>query len=222
MTPVSAPTNTAAVVADGAIRQGACLVWWSPLREVTDYSVLDPVERLRRDTYRPGSADRDRFTLGATLLRIAAGHAIGVAPEAVRIDRTCAACGQPHVSLSHSGYWVVVAATRLGPVGIDVEEVGATKYHRLLRHVAAEGEEVEDFVQTWSRKESVMKATGDGLRARMTGIVFDSSGLLLRYPERKGMAARVVDLAPDRHHRAAVTVLTREAVEVEERFVPAL
>jgi hypothetical protein len=70
-----------------------------------------------------------------------------------------------------------------------------------------------------------MKATGDGLRARMTGIafdhsgLFDRSGLLVHYPGRAGIAACVVDLTADTRHRAVVTVLTSSLMDVEERLI---
>jgi 4'-phosphopantetheinyl transferase len=81
--------------------------------------VLCPSELNRRASFRRDE-DRDRFTLGAVLVRAAAGVATGTAPERLVVDRTCDRCGRAHgrprllehaleVSVSHSAGHVLVA-----------------------------------------------------------------------------------------------------------------
>ncbi|GAB2652964.1 4'-phosphopantetheinyl transferase family protein [Kribbella swartbergensis] len=81
-------------------------------------------------------ADRARMLLGAALLRVAAGAALGVPPAALTVDRTCSECGGWHgrptvpgadldVSVSHSGRVVAVAMlVGRGRVGVDVQNAG--------------------------------------------------------------------------------------------------
>lgn len=65
-------------------------MWWARLTDVRPWhtELLNEVERGRRERYlRPD--DRDRFTLGAAVTRLAAGELLGVPPERVPLDRTC-------------------------------------------------------------------------------------------------------------------------------------
>ena len=84
--------------------------------------------------------------------------------------------GRPplHVSLAHAGDRVVVAATDLGPVGVDVELDSCAEFAGFDAVSLAESERQElaalpsvhrmtGRTQMWVRKEAVLKATGDGL-----------------------------------------------------------
>ena len=212
-------------------------VWWARLG---DYSAgldrllstveVDRAARLRRPE------DRVRQVLGATMLRLAAGAATGTAPEAVTVDRTCPGCGEPHgrpalpgtglhASITHSGDLVGLALTTVAPVGLDVERIAEVDVAGLGRTVLHETERatppaLPDFFTYWTRKEAVVKATGDGLAAslaevRVTGPA-EPPGLLA-YPGRAHMPAHLADLHPDGGYRAALAVLTDHPVPVDER-----
>ncbi|WP_225993511.1 4'-phosphopantetheinyl transferase family protein [Actinomadura rudentiformis] len=151
--------------------------------------LLDPVERERRERYLR-DADRNRFTLGVAITRLAVGRARGLAPEHVPVDRACDDCGKPHgrpvieggphVSVSHSGDRVAVAISPYGPLGVDVEETGRAT-ESIAGHLLAPAEKAdaetgtgaagmspEALVAYWTRKEAALKATGDGLRVALT------------------------------------------------------
>ncbi len=131
--------------------------------------------------------DRDRFTLGVVLLRIAAASSTGVDASAVTVTRTCDRCGGQHgrprlpgsglhASVSHSGDLVVVATTAAGPVGVDVERIGGYPSSGMRRSVCTSAEQAfvqtaEDFFTYWVRKEAILKATGAGLRMEMSNVV---------------------------------------------------
>jgi 4'-phosphopantetheinyl transferase len=130
--------------------------------------------------------DRDRFTLATALLRLAVAERTGAAPASVELDRSCERCGGQHgrprlpgtglaASISHSGDVVAVALTEGAPVGVDVEVIGAREYDSLVPSVCGQAERpfvrsAADFCAYWTRKEAVLKATGDGLRAPMTSV----------------------------------------------------
>lgn len=152
-------------------------------------SVLDAAERARVDALqRP--ADRGRTLLGAALLRTVVGERLGVAPAAVRIDRTCDECGEQHgapriladaapwVSVSHSGLLVAVAVAAV-PVGVDVQRV-------------AELEPGQDPA-AWVRAEAL---------AKLDGVVRASGG------PAHAAAARPL-AAPVRGYAAALAISTR-------------
>lgn len=113
-------------------------VWWADLRsaDLRRADQLPPPERARlAELTTP--ADQGRRLVGALLLQSALRAARGLPSEAtVDIDRTCDACGAqhgrpvaadgagPHLSVSHSGLLIAVAACATAPVGIDVQRIG--------------------------------------------------------------------------------------------------
>ncbi|SEF88838.1 4'-phosphopantetheinyl transferase [Thermomonospora echinospora] len=202
--------------------------------------LLDEVERARRERYvRP--ADRDRFTVGVAVTRLAAGALLGVAPERVPLDRTCAGCGAPHgrpvidggphLSVSHSGERVVVALTG-GPVGVDVEEDAG----RLTEGVAGqllgpdEAADLRDLgpaarrrglLEYWTRKEAVLKATGDGLRVPLTDLRMsapDEPPRLLAWEDRPGLAGRLTlrTLTPGPGYAACLALIDQPDARIRE------
>ncbi|TDE91620.1 4'-phosphopantetheinyl transferase superfamily protein [Occultella glacieicola] len=209
-------------------RRGEVTLWWAPLTAADPawLGLLDPVEAHRYAGYRH-PADRARFLVGAAIVRVLLGRDLGTAPALVPLERTCARCGRPHgkvrlaehvrvpsrrpeVSVSHSGGWVVVAAGRDGPVGVDVEVVDASLDHVALarvglgdRDVAAladlpEPDRAREFARRWVRMEAILKATSPALPE-------DSPQL------------QVHDVPVDERHRAAVAIVDAPRARVLER-----
>ncbi|MFF4870424.1 4'-phosphopantetheinyl transferase family protein [Streptomyces sp. NPDC090109] len=167
-----------------------CHVWWADPATVTDdcLALLDEAERERIPLLRR-TEDRDRFVAGRALLRTAAAGYLGLPPGRVEVVARCPDCSRNHgkpelpgtglqVSVSHSGARVAVAVTRAGPVGIDVEEISASVTpSELLPHVVGPAEPrtpahatVSGFHRMWTRKEAVLKATGQGLRVPLSEV----------------------------------------------------
>ena len=72
------------------------------------------------------------------------------------------------------GEWVVVAFTKSAPVGVDVEQmnpnVDVMKIEGVLTDIEIaqvmklpNEQKIEGFLTYWTRKEAVLKATGEGL-----------------------------------------------------------
>jgi len=212
-------------------------VWWGEVAAYTPWhdTLLDQAERERRDRY-AFEADRARFAVGAALLRLVAGRMLGVAPERVAVDRSCRTCGRPHgkpglgegnphLSVSHSGSYVAVAACPEAPVGVDVEHAARrTDYQALVKHVLSPEEapaavDAASFLRYWVRKEALIKATGDGLGAGLRKVMVSppqEAPRLLSYPGQPGLRAALHDLAGRPGHPAAVAVLTSCPLEVTE------
>ena len=192
---------------------------------------LDSGERQRLDRFRR-PADRNRFLLGSCLVRALVAARQAVAPGRVGLDRTCPDCQEPHgkvrvvgddlsVSVSHSGDWVLVAATVEGEVGVDVESVDPAletgPLARLTLH-PVEREALRDvdpsrraaaFARYWTRKEAVLKSTGDGLRSdpaqvRVSGP--DEPAELIAWPARPELVGRLwlADLGLDEGYAASL------------------
>jgi 4'-phosphopantetheinyl transferase len=212
-----------------------CLVWWAA---VADYRpghdrLLSDVEIARAGRMHRAE-DRTRQRLGAVLLRLAAGSALGEPPERVHVDRTCPRCSAPHgrpllpgtglhASITHSGDVVGLALTGVAPVGLDVERISDVDVDGLAASVLHPDERAPDgdaFFTYWTRKEAVVKATGDGLRVPLTAVRVTAPAQrpeLLAYPGRDGgLPAHLVDLRPAAGYRAALAVLTADAVPVVE------
>jgi 4'-phosphopantetheinyl transferase len=195
-----------------------------------DLGMLDSSEQARAQRYLLAD-DRDRFLLGAALLRTSAGHHLGVRPADVSVDRTCPWCesqhGRPvlagtglHASVSHSGGVVAVAITAAGPVGVDVEAGRAIDISAVTDSVCTPAERscvtgLGDFYAYWTRKEAVLKAAGDGLRRPMTDLSITPPGsapVLLALGGDAAPACQMADLSAGDGYHAAVAVLTARPV----------
>jgi medium-chain acyl-[acyl-carrier-protein] hydrolase len=142
------------------------------------YSFLSGDERERaRRFYRPGP--RREYVVSQGALRVILGDALGQAPE--RLQFGVGPHGKPFLqgeelsfNLAHSGDLALVALTREGPVGIDVERVRANlDWTAMSRHPLTPKEQsglaglppenrLTGFFTFWTRKEAYLKATGLG------------------------------------------------------------
>jgi 4'-phosphopantetheinyl transferase len=163
-------------------------VWWarrSPDRAISDRAASDFTreERVRLASLRQAS-DRHTYLAAHSLLRHALSVYTGVATQRIGLRFQCVTCGGqhgkpyvpggPHFSLAHAGDVILIAVTKAGPVGIDVEQVGATSFAG-FDAVALSSAERTRVAETpaavrarartnwWVRKEAVLKATGHGL-----------------------------------------------------------
>ena len=196
---------------------------------------------LQRAARSRAAVDRNRSLVGAALLRRAAADLTGSAAQDVRIGRWCRSCarlgdhgrpvaldpgGRPdpgvHLSASHAGDVVLVAATTAGPVGVDVERAAGVGFEgfddavltgrereRLLALPAGDREEAR--ARTWTRKEAVLKATGHGLAVAPARVDLadwldpgadpgHGPGPLARPPRARWPAELDADLRPGRVH----------------------
>ena len=127
----------------------------------------------------PVSSPRARHAVGEQLLRREAARRLGIAPDAVPIQR--GAHGKPEIpglccNLSHSGELAVCAFAE-SPVGVDIvsyREAGEARYERLAeRYFSAEERGIlrsspcptRCFAEIFARKEAVVKESGKGLSA---------------------------------------------------------
>jgi 4'-phosphopantetheinyl transferase len=222
-----------------------CDVWWAALSDIRPEhaALLDPVERSRRERYLRAE-DRDRFTLGVAVTRLVLGGQLDLPPDRVPLTRGCRDCGEPHgppvvaggrpcLSVSHSGEWVAVAVSSGGPVGVDVEDATRRVDEGIGRHVLAPAESSAGPLQGaaifsyWTRKEAIIKATGDGLRAPMPEITVSPPGeppRLLAWSGRAHLVDRItmypLDAGPG--YAACLALIDQPGAEVRERVAAEL
>jgi 4'-phosphopantetheinyl transferase len=155
-----------------------------------DRALLDDSEARRASRF-VRAADARRYVGAHAALRLFLARTLAVAPETVRYEAS--KHGKPRLvssaapqsvlefNLSHSGELALVAATRLGPLGVDVERERAladalaiaeryfSKTERDdLRSLPADSRQAA-FFRCWTRKEAMIKADGEGL-----GVPLDS------------------------------------------------
>jgi 4'-phosphopantetheinyl transferase len=215
---------------------GTCEVWWASTAWTRPWhaEVLSDGERARRGGLWD-AGQRAQYTVAAALLRLVAAPLTARAAASVVVDRSCPSCGRHHgrprlpgtglhVSISHSGAMVAVAVSRAGEVGVDVQQVAGDSVDELSPLVLAESEArhvaaARDFFTFWTRKEALVKATGDGVTVPLPEVVVTPPGTpprLLDYPRPGGLAAQLRDLSPDLGYVGALAVLSARPVVVRE------
>ena len=141
-------------------------------------ALLNPAERARAGKYLQWK-DHDRFIVSRGAQRIILGRYLNTPPEELEFvlgdnkkPHLFSKDGNPlHYNLSHSGDWVVLAIAT-SQVGTDVELTDeAFKFQDILPDNFSKEEaayinqenSTERFFTLWTRKEAVLKATGQGL-----------------------------------------------------------
>jgi len=139
-------------------------------------ALLTPEETLRAGRYKQ-QKDTFRFIVSRGVQRIILGQYLDTPPA--RLQFVLGDNKKPHLvgidgnkvhyNLSHSGDWIVLAIALL-PVGADVEFVDPIfPFQDILEDnfSRAEADYVgtspERFFTLWTRKEAILKATGQGL-----------------------------------------------------------
>jgi 4'-phosphopantetheinyl transferase len=141
---------------------------------------LDADESRRASAFRR-PIDRDRFVARRGQMRAHLGHELGIAPQMVRVGTD--EHGKPFLrddpdlafNLSHSNGLALLATTRGGAIGCDIEwrnpelacprvaeRLFAPEEYETLAALPPE-QWIAGFYNCWTRKESYVKALGLGL-----------------------------------------------------------
>ena len=169
-------------------RRGAVAVWVCDLRVLPDTfrgaEVLTEAELRRAEEYQDEAAQR-RFGLARWATRHLVSAATGLAVDAVRWEpepggKPVLAAPDWEVNWSHDGPWLAIALGYGTPVGVDIaaafdgrpwlrlaDRYGSPAEAELIRAAA---DPADAFLDMWSRKEALLKATGEGIRRRLAGL----------------------------------------------------
>lgn len=235
------PRSPAGVPARGLARglapaAGDVHLWPVEITAADDWlPLLACAERVRAARI-TAAGPRDTFVVSRALQRLVMSHYLGCAPGDVMIRRRCAHCGSadhgrpsagpgaPDYSVSHSGAWAVLAVAGSGRVGADLERRGLRHADIALLAGAtldpAERAEFRSlpaagrpgwFYRMWTRKEAVLKATGQGLTMPVSALDVRTSPVAVPPADgRAGALMHVRDLAAPQGYAAALA--TTEAV----------
>lgn len=195
---------------------GAVHVWFATLDQLRTRAVywaelLDPVEQERAKRFR-FDADRERFILGHGLLRHLLGAYLQRDGSLVRLAR--GPFGKPYLerkelrfSFSDTKDAILVAFAHANEIGADVETM-----HRSVDHAAVSqhyftptevatidqaGRDglAEDgkrrFLEFWTRKEAVLKASGVGIMDDLKALRVDAphNTMMITHEAFRSMAA---------------------------------
>ena len=154
------------------------------------FEALTPEERQRASKMRSGSAPEE-FIAGRGLLRRLLSASLNCDPQAVEIVlgahrkpvlRQLRGVRTTHFNVSHSSGMVLIALSRRGSVGVDVEymdsavetmDVARAAFHsddiRRIESARTTQEKLLAFYGCWTRREAVAKADGRGLTLPASG-----------------------------------------------------
>ncbi|MFF4604070.1 4'-phosphopantetheinyl transferase family protein [Streptomyces sp. NPDC001339] len=146
---------------------------------------------------------RRRFAASRLLLKHAAGAVLDADPTDLELTRSpngrlyLRGCDQLEVSLSHTGTFLAVGLSHVGPIGVDAEpssrpvestglaEVSFTAYERAALGWLPERDRTAAVIRLWTLKEAYSKALGLGLR-----LPFSSFGVTI--PAVSGATSRLL------------------------------
>jgi len=172
------PVNREFSAISEALLNGKGVLICRPLTEipVTDdeIALLSAEEKERRLSFRLPEAAQ-AFTAGRVLLR--GLLCLCLQEEEPRLETGphgkpfCPHPQAPEFNLSHGGKWLAVALHPNTPVGVDVESLDRrASIHDLSERYFSPAEQVkvsengaDAFFRIWTRKEALLKATGEGL-----------------------------------------------------------
>lgn len=207
-------------------------------------SQLVPDETVRAARFRR-EADRQRFIAGRGGLRVLLGAQLGVPPAEVRLAPSDSGklrlAGDPptnvEFNVAHSGDVALIALSPGAAVGVDVEAMRplpdalqlAERFFSPAETAALEAappaERLTGFYQLWTRKESVLKATGAGIANGLATVeVTCGDKAAVRRIDgdpQAGAHWSLRELEPAPHHLGCVAVRQAEASIVLHEFTPA-
>ena len=214
---MNCPPFYAAVMTDRV-----AVYWTTPESAPWFDTVLNDAEHARLSGFQYAPARRS-FVAGRALLRIVAGARLGVPPWRVRIDSTCARCGDQHgrprlvdasdvdLSVAHCAGRVVVAVADRTRVGVDVEPRTAAAFDgfddvalsaRERAHIGSLPirDRVAIRTRMWVHKEAALKASGQGLTRSPDSLEWDDPATQFHEID-VGAAYCAVVAAPPPGHR---------------------
>jgi 4'-phosphopantetheinyl transferase len=173
-------------------------LWYCPLASLDDAArnacrkLLDPDETARLRRYLSASA-ADQFLVGRAALRSCLSRCTGLAPADWQFVLN--KHGKPRLAETHARDWlsfnvshsrgmVVCALCRGGDLGVDVEPLDEEHNLEVAERFFTPGEtaviqralgvqQQEVFLKTWTLKEAVIKARGEGLSLPLASFEID-------------------------------------------------
>ncbi|MFI7080782.1 4'-phosphopantetheinyl transferase family protein [Micromonospora sp. NPDC049903] len=241
-TPVVTGGEVAPAMVTGPPVEGTCQVWWAEVGSPDDERLLALLSAPERDRHAGFTDPHSRAThlTARALTRLVLAGMLDTPATGLRFEAVCRQCGGPHgkpvlrvpaapvtFSVAHSGRWCAVAFAGRTEVGVDVERISVrgrdlpwralSPVERAVVAATADRDRTAAFIRYWTRKEALVKATGDGLTvdpATITVSAPDQPARMLRWTGTSTPVARphLADLAAPTGYAAALASLGRTLV----------
>lgn len=181
-------------------------VWRINLNAASDLpfeTLLTDEERLRAEKFLE-QRHASRFRAGRAVLRLGLARYLCLRPDEVKLENglhgkpRLAGGGQLQFNVTHSGALALMAFTRMGDVGIDVEairedveglDIASTYFtanETATITAAMPAEQCYRFFQLWVRKEAILKASGRGISDELDSFDVSDPGKFVRLKEIDG------------------------------------
>ncbi|MFF0718342.1 4'-phosphopantetheinyl transferase family protein [Micromonospora sp. NPDC003816] len=224
-------------MATGPPGEGTCQVWWAEVGSPDDARLIALLSAPERDRHAGFTDPHSRAThlTARALTRSVLAGMLGTPASELRFEAVCRQCGGPHgkpalrapatpvsFSVAHSGHWCAVAFASRTEVGVDVERIAVrgrdlpwralSPVERAVVAATDARDRTAAFIRYWTRKEALVKATGDGLTvdpATITVTAPDQPARLRRWagPSRPAARPHLVDLDAPTGYAAALASL---------------
>jgi 4'-phosphopantetheinyl transferase len=225
------PVNTKDTI---QVRSLSLLSCKHQIEQLARYLCPDEREKAARFHFQP---DHDRYVAARGLLRLQLGAFLNRDPKTLLFEYT--SYGKPFIkncgiefNLSHSGDWVLFAFTQSAAIGVDIEQIrplpdmpdvarqnfSAAEF--ALWQAAPAWDRTQAFYRCWTRKESFIKAIGEGLSCPLDSfeVAFglDQPARLTSLKGDEALAAQwwMADLSDFPGYAAAVTTRTANLNEI--------
>lgn len=199
--------------AAGPLAPGTAHIWYTTIADGERYAeryegFLDDIELARAERFR-FAADRMRYVVGHGMLRRILGHYLRTPPATVRMER--GPHGKPYLesgrlffNMSDTKDAVMVAVAPDQEIGADIETMARSVDHGAVAQHYFTPEEVtwimdgkparlgkRRFLELWTRKEAVLKASGVGIMEDLRVLRVDAprNTNTITHPEFVRMAA---------------------------------
>jgi 4'-phosphopantetheinyl transferase len=165
------------------IEAGEVHLWWRSLNtsEVERYEAhLSEDERERASRYAMAEHQR-RFSVGRGMLRELLGRYVGDPPNTIHFVYGTQGkpefwqAGDLRFNVAHSGDWLLIGIANGSAIGVDIEQVRPmidmmavarqffSEAECNILEAARTDQQAEVFFAMWTRKEAILKATGEGI-----------------------------------------------------------
>lgn len=193
-----------------ALGKEPCHIHFAELAELRPRSeelvaLLDEQELARAARFK-FDHDRERFVLGHGWMRELLAHYMDSFPSSIRMERgrfgkPFLSGGELHFNLSDTKDAITFAVCRAIEIGVDVETVDRRVDHNAVsahyftpeeQHRITQSEQPKrTFLELWTRKEAVLKASGVGIMDDLRSLRVDEAvnKLTISHPEFIAMAA---------------------------------